>query len=49
MAVGVTTRTLFSLLMPLLIDEFGWHRGLGAEAFSFGFLTSAVLSPIVGR
>jgi MFS family permease len=32
-----------------LIDEFGWDRGLAAGAFSFGFLVSAVLGPIVGR
>ena len=49
MAVGVTARTAFSLLMPPLIDEFGWDRGLAAGAFSFGFLVSAILSPIVGR
>jgi hypothetical protein len=30
MAIGVTTRTSFSLLMPPLIDEFGWHRGFAA-------------------
>ena len=49
MALGVTARTFFSLLMPPLIDEFGWDRGLAAGAFSFGFLVSAVISPIVGR
>ncbi len=49
MAIGVTARTAFSLLMPPLINEFGWDRGLAAGAFSFGFLVSAVLSPIVGR
>jgi MFS family permease len=49
MAIGVTARTAFSLLMPPLIDEFGWDRALAAGAFSFGFLVSAVLSPIVGR
>ena len=49
MAVSVTARTAFSLLMPPLIDEFGWHRGLAAGAFSFGFLVSAALGPIVGR
>lgn len=49
MAIGVTARTAFSLLLPPLIDEFGWDRGLAAGAFSFGFLVSAVLSPIVGR
>jgi MFS family permease len=49
MAVGVTARTAFSLLMPPLTDEFHWDRGLAAGAFSFGFLVSAVVSPIVGR
>jgi len=49
MAIAVTARTAFSLLMPPLIEEFGWDRGLAAGAFSFGFLVSAVLSPIVGR
>jgi MFS family permease len=49
MAVAVTARTAFSLLMPPLINEFGWDRGLTAGAFSFGFLVSAVLGPIVGR
>jgi MFS family permease len=49
MGIGVTARTAFSLLMSPLIDEFGWQRGLAAGAFSFGFLVSAVLSPIVGR
>src|SRR3954464_14278121 len=49
MAIGVTARTFFSLLMPPLINEFGWDRGLTAGAFSFGFLVSAVLSPVVGH
>jgi MFS family permease len=49
MALGVTARTSFSLLLPPLIEEFGWDRGLAAGAFSFGFLVSAVISPIVGR
>lgn len=49
MAIGVTARTAFSLLLPPLIDEFGWDRGLVAGAFSFGFLVSATLSPIAGR
>ena len=49
MAIGVTARTAFSLLMPPLIAEFGWDRGLAAGAFSFGFLVSALLSPIAGR
>ena len=49
MAIGVNARTSFSLLFPPLIDEFGWQRGLTAGAFSFGFATSAVLSPLMGR
>src|SRR5215813_40639 len=49
MAIGVTARTAFSLLLPPLIDEFGWDRGLAAGAFSFGFLLGAMLGPITGR
>jgi MFS family permease len=49
MAVGVSARTAFSLLMPPLLTEFGWDRGLAAGAFSFGFLVSAVLGPFAGR
>src|SRR5689334_17232393 len=49
MAISVTARTSFSLLLPPLIEEFGWDRGLAAGAFSFGFLISALISPIVGR
>jgi MFS family permease len=37
------------LLLPPILDEFGWERGVTAGAFSFGFLVSAVLSPTLGR
>jgi len=49
MAISVSARTSFSLLLPPLTSEFDWDRGLVAGAFSFGFLVSASLSPIVGR
>jgi MFS family permease len=49
MAIGVNARTSFSLFFPPIIDEFGWERGVTAGAFSFGFLISAVLSPMMGR
>lgn len=49
MAIGVSARTAFSLLLPPLTAEFGWDRGLIAGAFSFGFLVSAAISPLVGR
>jgi len=49
MALAVTARTSFSLLLPPLLDEFVWDRGLAAGAFSFGFLVSALVSPLSGR
>ena len=49
MAIGVNARTAFSLLLPPLVAELGWDRGLVAGAFSFGFLVSAIASPVVGR
>jgi MFS family permease len=49
MALSVSARTAFSLMFPPIVDEFGWDRGLAAGAFSFGFLVSAGISPIVGR
>jgi MFS family permease len=49
MAIGVNARTAFSLFFPPIIDEFGWERGITAGAFSFGFLVSAAVSPLIGR
>lgn len=49
MAVSVSARTAFSLLLSPLMHEFEWDRGLVAGAFSFGFLVSAAFSPIVGQ
>src|ERR1700709_2322395 len=49
MAIGVNARTSFSLLFPPIIDEFGWERGVTAGAFSFGFLVSAAVSPLISR
>jgi sugar phosphate permease len=49
MAICVNARTAFSLLFPPILDEFGWERGVTAGAFSFGFIVSGVLSPLLGR
>jgi len=49
MAIGINARTAFSLLFPPILAEFGWHRGVTAGVFSFGFLVSALLSPAAGR
>jgi MFS family permease len=49
MGIGVNARTSFSLLFAPLVDEFGWHRGVTAGAFSFGFLVSAAVTPLIGK
>src|SRR5260221_14142163 len=49
MAIGVNARPAFSLFFPPILDEFGWERGITAGAFSFGFLVSAGVSPLIGR
>ncbi len=49
MGIGVNARTAFSLLYPPILDEFGWDRGVTAGAFSFGFVVSGILSPLLGR
>ena len=49
MGIGVTARTAFSLLFPPILDEFRWDRAVTAGAFSFGFLVSAIMSPLLGR
>src|SRR5258708_6720616 len=49
MAIGVNARTAFSLFFPPIIDEFGWERGVTAGAFSFGFVVSGIVSPLIGR
>ena len=49
MSIGVNARTGFSLLYPPILAEFGWDRALTAGAFSFGFLVTAVASPLLGR
>jgi MFS family permease len=49
MGIGVNARTAFSLLFPPILEEFRWDRGVTAGAFSFGFVVSAILSPLLGR
>jgi MFS family permease len=49
MALAVNGRTAFSLFFPPLLSEFGWARGTTAGAFSFGFVVSAALSPLMGK
>src|ERR1700688_460571 len=49
MAIGVNARTASSLFFPPIIDEFGWEPGVTAGTFSFGFVISAAVSPLIGR
>ena len=49
MGIGVNARTAFSLFFPPILSEFGWDRGVTAGAFSFGFIVSAFMSPLIGR
>ncbi|MGH6681147.1 MAG: MFS transporter [Bradyrhizobium sp.] len=49
MAIGVNARTSFSLFFPPILTEFGWARGVTAGAFSFGFIASAMVTPLIGR
>lgn len=49
MGIGVNARTAFSLLFPPILSEFHWDRGVTAGAFSFGFIASAGMSPLIGR
>jgi MFS family permease len=49
MGIGVNARTAFSLLFSPILNEFGWDRGVTAGAFSFGFIVSAIMSPLIGR
>jgi MFS family permease len=49
MAIGVNARTTFSLFFPPILSEFGWERGVTAGAFSFGFVASSIVSPLIGR
>ncbi len=48
MGLGVNARTLFSLLLPPIVEEFGWDRSTVAAAFSIGFITSMLYTPFVG-
>ncbi len=48
MAIGVNSRTAFSLLYPAILDEYGWDRGATSGIFAFGFLASMLITPFVG-
>jgi len=46
--IAVNLRTSFSILFPPILSEFGWGRGVTAGAFSLGFFSTAVSTPLIG-
>ena len=48
MAVGVNSRTAFSLLLPPILAEFGWSRAVVSGIFSAGFIAAMLISPLTG-
>jgi MFS family permease len=49
MALRVQARTAFSLFLSRLLEEFVRDWADTAGAFSFGFVCSALMSPLAGR
>src|SRR5262249_61556935 len=48
-AGGGKARGASPLSSPPILSEFGWERGVTAGAFSFGFVVSGFVSPLIGR
>lgn len=48
LGMGASVRSIFSLLFPPVIAEFGWERGLTASVFSVGFIVAALSFPLLG-
>ncbi|MBT6275079.1 MAG: MFS transporter [Chromatiales bacterium] len=48
LAISVNTRSVFSLLFPPVLAEMNWDRSTTAAAFSVGFMTSALYTPLIG-
>jgi MFS family permease len=45
MGIAVNARTAFSLLFPVILDEFGWSRAATAATFTTGLLASNLFTP----
>lgn len=48
LGIGYTARSVFSLLFPPILDEFGWERGVTASIFSVGFFSAVLYAPLIG-
>lgn len=48
LGMGASVRTIFGLLFPPILSEFGWERALTASVFSIGFFVAAIASPLIG-
>jgi len=47
-AVGYAMRNTFTVFYPVLVDEFGWTRGVTAIMFSITLLTYGLVAPLAG-
>jgi MFS family permease len=47
-AVGYAMRNTFTVFYPVLVDEFGWTRGVTAVMFSITLLTYGLVAPLAG-
>jgi MFS family permease len=48
LGIGYTARSVFSLLFPPILAEFGWDRALTASIFSVGFFSAVLYAPLIG-
>jgi len=49
MAVGYMQRSTFAVFYPVLVEEFGWHRGNTALIFSISIIVYGVAAPLAGK
>jgi len=47
-AVGYAMRNTFTVFYPVLVDEFGWTRGVTAVMFSIALLVYGLVAPVAG-
>jgi len=49
MVVGYAMRNSFTVFYPVLVDDFGWTRGVTAIMFSVALLCYGFVAPAAGR
>lgn len=49
LGLAYSARSVFGLLFPPVLAEFGWDRGVTASVFSVGFVSTVLYTPLMGR